>query len=225
MIARFESHFSILPTAQKHLWQMLKPTSNLNFVLYNNSTITRRLNHRQSVDFDFFTDKPLDKKALAAAISFIGRSQLLQNQPETLTVNVPDNELNQYVKISFFGAIDFGRYAAPEITSDGVLQVAALEDLLATKTKVLLQRVESKDYQDVAAILKAGVPLERCLGIAQCMYGNNFQPSESLKAMTYFKGGDLEVLTADEKEILVRAASAVRRIPVVRRTADALSAL
>jgi hypothetical protein len=45
------------------------------------------------------------------------------------------------------------------------------------------------------------------------MYGTAFQPSECLKALTYFEGGDLHSLSHDVKEALISAASAVRDLP------------
>ena len=42
-----------------------------------------------------------------------------------------------------------------------MLLVAPFEDLMATKLKVILQRAESKDYRDIAAMLQAGVSLSR----------------------------------------------------------------
>ena len=53
-----------LPEAQRHLWPMLQPLAGLGFVLYGGTAISLRLGHRQSVDFDFFTDRPLDPQAL-----------------------------------------------------------------------------------------------------------------------------------------------------------------
>ncbi len=55
------------------------------------------------------------------------------------------------------------------------------------------------------------------------MYGNNFQPAESLKAMTYFQGGDLSLLSTEEKRILIRFASSVRELPTIARTANELA--
>ena len=75
------------------------------------------------------------------------------------------------VRLSFFGSITFGRVGEPEWTDDGIVQVASLEDLLATKVKVLLQRVEAKDYLDVAALLGNGVLLARGLGAARAIFG------------------------------------------------------
>ena len=83
-----------------------------------------------------------------------------------------------------------------------MLQVASLDDLMANKVKVILQRVSAKDYIDIATMLSAGVSLDRGLAAAREMFGNAFQPSESLRAMTYFEGGDLYLLSADVKETL-----------------------
>lgn len=223
MSRTFQPRLSILPAAQLRLWPALGPAAGLGLVLYGGTAIALRLGHRQSVDFDFFTEKPLDRDALDAAFPFIRRAVVLQDRPDTLTFNVPDDEMpDDYVKLSFFGAIDFGRYATPETTDDGVLQVAALDDLMATKLKVLLQRVEAKDYRDVAAMLKAGIDLARGLAIAKAMFGNAFQPSESLKALTWFEGGDLHLLADDERRVLIEAASVVRQLPPVGKLAERL---
>lgn len=72
-------------------------------------------------------------------------------------------------------------------------------------------------------MLKAGVRLDQGIAISQAMYGNNFQPSESLKAMTYFEGSDLQLLTEQHKQTLMRAASAVRDLPAVRKISTELS--
>ena len=139
----------------------------------------------------------------------------MQDREDSLTVLVPCNDSQHEVKVSFFGAIDFGRVGEPDLTEDGVLQVASLDDLMATKLKVILQRVEAKDYRDVAAMLNAGVSLSRGLAAARAMYGPSFQPFESAKALVYFQGGDLHTLTDREKSDIVEAVSAVRDLPQV----------
>ena len=215
-MSTFKPHMEILPPAQRKLWPDLKPSVGLGFVLYGGTAIGLRLGHRPSLDFDFFTEKPLHRRALDKAFPFLKASRVLQEQPNTLTLLVPPREAGEEeVKISFFGNLDFGRIRSPEMTEDGVLQVASLEDLMATKVKVLLQRVEAKDYKDIAAMLEAGVPVERGLAGAVQMYGAAFQPSESLKTMVYFEGGDLDSLTQREKEILIRASQRIRELPTV----------
>lgn len=95
---------------------------------------------------------------------------------------------------------------------------------MATKVKVVLQRVEVKDYRDLAAMIRSGVSLDRGMAAARKIYGGNFQPSESLKAMTYFEGGDLRELSKSDRETLVTAVRQVRELPNVQILSSALSA-
>lgn len=205
---------AVLPEAQRRLWPELKPAQELGFTLYGGTAIALRLGHRNSIDFDFFTDRDFSFDSLSAAFPFIQLSRVLQREQDTLTVLAPfgDSEA-QHVKVSFFGNLKFGRVGEPSITDDGVMQIASLDDLMATKLKVILQRVEVKDYQDLAAMISAGVNVEKGLASAISFYGPQFPPSEALRAMTYFEGGDLDALTEDEKTILVRAASQGRDLP------------
>ena len=213
---RFPAHLEILPDAQKKIWPELRPTSDLGYVLYGGTAIALRLGHRVSVDFDFFSDKELQRDALAERLPFIKTVRVLQDQPNAFTVLAYSHSVNSSsVKLSFFGGIDFGRVGIPQTTEDGVLQVASLDDLMATKLKVMLQRIEAKDYRDVAAMIGAGVPLDRGLAAARELYGESFQPSESLKALVYFEGGDLATLSADVKKTLIAESSVVRSLPDV----------
>lgn len=206
----------VLPLAQQRLWTHLKGLTKLGFVLYGGTAVALRLGHRTSVDFDFFCDMPLDRQAIQAAFPIMAQSTSIQDKGNTWSVLVAVGESdNDYVKVSFFGAIGFGRVGAPDFTDDGVLQVASFDDLMATKLKVVLQRAEAKDYRDIAVMIKAGVSLSRGLAAARMIFGPNFQPSESLKALVYFGDGDLKLLTADEKKILVDAVKAVRDLPHV----------
>ena len=101
----------------------------------------------------------------------------------------------------------------PEFTNDGVLLVASLDDLMATKLKVILQRPEAKDYRDIAAMLESKVRLDRGLASARELFRPTFQPSESLRALCFFEDGDLDTLSDSEKRTLVKAATEVRDLP------------
>lgn len=192
MTRYFTPRMDILPLAQQRLWPELRPAAQMGFALYGGTAIALRLGHRASVDFDFFSAKPPDRDALHAAYPFIATSAVSQDQQNTLTLQVPyGNSEREYIKVSFFGTIGFGRVGVPSITEDGVLHVASLDDLVASKVKVILQRAEAKDYRDIAAMVGAGVNMAQGLAAARALFGLSFQPGESLKAMVYFEDGDL----------------------------------
>ena len=216
MTGTFKPRMDILSSGQRRLWPDLANAPNLGFTLYGGTAVALRLGHRHSVDFDFFSEKPLDRNALTAAFPFMAQSTSIQDQANTWVVLVPyGNSEREYVKVSWFGTVAFGRVEEPDFTDDGVLRVASFDDLMASKVKVVLQRAEAKDYRDVAAMVGAGVSLSRGLAAARLLFGANFQASESLKALVYFNDGDLHTLSAAEKNVLVHAVQAVRDLPDV----------
>src|SRR5260364_332748 len=74
----FKPRMDILPPAQQRLWPALRPAADLGFVLYGGTAVALRLGHRASVDFDFFSERPLDRDAIRAAFPFVEQSALLQ---------------------------------------------------------------------------------------------------------------------------------------------------
>lgn len=217
MIATIAPRFARLPPLQRRLWPELRPSARLGLVLYGGTAISLHLGHRRSLDFDFFTDKALDKGAIRAAFAFTRQATTLQDSADTLVVlaHASRSAGGQNVKVSFFGGLSFGRVGDPLLTDDGVLEVASLDDLMAHKLKVILQRPERKDYEDLAAMLQAGCTLARGLAAARLFFGKAFQPAESLKAMVYFRDGNLAGLGPRDRATLIEAASAVGELPAV----------
>ena len=225
MSATFHPRMEILPPSQQRLWPALRTARDLGFVLYGGTAIALRLGHRPSVDFDFFSEQPLDRSAVRAALPFMDQATVLQDARDTLSVLVPYGDAaHTHVKVSFFGEIAVGRVGVPEVTADGVLMVASLADLMATKLKVVLQRAEVRDYRDIAAMLKASASLPHGLAAAREIFGPSFQPSESLKALAYYADGELYTLSESEKTTLVDAVSAVRELPTVAILSHRLAA-
>lgn len=218
----FTPRTDILPEAQRQLWPHLAEVTRQGFVLYGGTAIALRLGHRVSVDFDFFHELPLDRQRLYERCKFLGSATVLQDQANGLTVLVPVE--GAYVKVSFLAPVRFGRVGHPQFTTDRVLVVASTEDLMATKLKVILQRAEAKDYRDIAAMVHAGASVASGLAAASALYGVNFQPSESLKALTYFGEGDLGDLPTEIRETLAEAVRSVTDLPDVSIVASRLSA-
>jgi Nucleotidyl transferase AbiEii toxin, Type IV TA system len=218
MTLTFAPRLDILPSNQKLLWPSLATLVTLGFVLYGGTAVALQLGHRESTDFDFFSHNALDRVKLFKLLPDLRSAKILQEAPDTLTVETAGK-----VKLSFFGGLSFGRVAEPLRASDTGMEVASLLDLMTTKLKVIMQRIESKDYHDIAAMLNAKVDLAAGLAGARALYGLHFQPSESLKAMTWFEGGDLDLLDPVMRTKLVAAAANVKDLPKIERLASRLS--
>ena len=196
-----EPRLDILPNAQQEVWPSLGRLGDA-FVLYGGTGLALRLGHRTSADFDFFSPEPLDDERLFG-LPLLDNAETLQRSPDTLTVSVP-TQTGDRVKVSFFGSVDVGRVGRPDQTEDGVVWVASLADLFASKLKVLLQRVSARDYADIAAILTTGIPLADGLGAARTLFGREFPPIEAVKALGYFGEGDAVNVAETTRAVLRR---------------------
>ncbi len=203
MSKSFIPHYDILPPEQQICWSHLQGLSSLGFVLYGGTALALRLGHRVSIDFDFFSKTDIDRKSLYEGFPFLEDSERLQDDGNTLTLSVSGTGFDNPVKISFFGGIDFGRVGTPEYAGESGILVASLDDIMALKLKVLLQRVEEKDYADIATMLRHGVSLKKGLVSAAEMFGTTFPPSIALHTLVWFEDLDDGVLTEELKEILL----------------------
>jgi len=208
----FDPRIEILPPAQKEIWLRLAPAPDLSFVLYGGTAVALHLGHRVSIDFDFFKAEPLDKARIETSFGFVRNARTIQEAENTLVVAVPMP--SGPVKVSFFGGLALGRINDPLQTKDRVLLVASLEDLLATKLKAILDRAEAKDYRDISAILSAGISLEKALGAFAVNYRRD--PALPLKALGFFKDGDLPSLPKADQDLLRTARDGVSDVPEVR---------
>lgn len=205
------ARLEILPPRQLSLWPLLRDIPD-DFVLYGGTAIALRLGHRQSVDFDFFSDEALTnhrKVKLKSEISCLQNAEVLQNEEDTFTLLVPVDDGS--VKLSFFGGLRTGRISVPEKTDDDVTCVAALDDLMAHKLKVIHDRAEGKDYEDIAAMLMHGVDLAHGLGGRVALFGSSVPTMSTVKALTWFKDVDeaWRLTDAGKSAIL----DAVRNLP------------
>ena len=208
----FDPRVEILPPAQKEIWPQLAPAPDLSFVLYGGTAVALHLGHRVSIDFDFFSSEPLEKARIEVSFKFVRNARTMQEDENTLVMDVPMPSGS--VKVSFFGGLTLGRINDPLRTRDSVLLVASLEDLLATKLKAILDRAEAKDYRDISAMLSAGVSLEKALGAFAGNYRRD--PALPLKALGFFKDGDLPSLPKVDQDLLRAARDRVSDVPEVR---------
>ena len=214
MTTDFTPRLDILPPPQRRLWDELSAVPPW-FVLYGGTALALHLGHRESVDFDFFGGKPLDPTQLVPAVPFLAGAIVTQREPNTFSCLV---DRGGAIKLSFFGVPGIPHLSPPLIASDNGLQVASLLDLAGTEASVVQVRAEAKDYIDIDALLTDGrINLPMALAAARAIYGAQFNPQSTLKALSYFDDGNLRRLPQPVKDRLVKAVRAVDldQLPVI----------
>src|SRR4051794_39727221 len=106
-----DARVDMLPAAQQEIWPLLAPTPGLSLVLYGGTAVALHLGHRISIDFDFFSVAPLDKKRIETSLAFMRGAATIQEDENTLVVHamMPSG----LVKVSYFGGMTIGRINAP----------------------------------------------------------------------------------------------------------------
>ena len=132
--------------AQRRLWPELGPSVALGFVLYGGTAVSLHLGHRRSVDFDFFTDRPLNAAAIRRGFGFAGSAKTLQQAKDSLVV------LASGVKLSFFGGMRFGVTAG-----GGKVDVVGGGSSVSASSRIFFKECLEKDVCPTARDHRAAV--------------------------------------------------------------------
>ena len=211
MSGTFQPRLDILAPPQRALWRELGSVP-AHFTLYGGTALALRLGHRQSVDFDFFSDAAFDPDELARAIPFLAGTERVRVSAHSLECRV---ERGGPVLISFFGHLGLGQAAARERAEGSQVQVASLLDIAGTKAAVVQRRTEMRDYLDIDALVTHGIALPQVLAAGNAVYGRSFNPLITLKALSYFD--DVPTVPAEVRARLLAAVEAVdpAQLPVL----------
>lgn len=215
MSSQFTPKLEILPEPQKRIWPELSEIPE-SFILFGGTAIALHLGHRQSVDFDFFSRKGFDPDDLLHSLSLLRSAQVLQKTPNTLTAIV---ERGGEVRMSFFSVPSLRQLGRPERASENNLQIANLLDLAGTKAAMVQKRAEAKDYFDLDALIRlGGIGLPTALAAGLSIYGRQFNPELTLKALCHFGDGNLPGVPDAVRVRLADAVKAVQlnQLPVIR---------
>lgn len=207
----FTPNLSTLPTVQRALWRELEATPD-HFALYGGTALALYLGHRTSVNFHFFSNASFDPDDLAKNVPYLKDAERIQVAPNTLSCRV---DRDGPVLVSFFGDLNLGQVGGREQVEGMKLYVAALLDIAGTKAAVVQKRAEVKDYLDIDALLRHGIDLPTIFAAGAVVYGRQFNPLVTVKALSYFD--DLLGLPAEVRTRLTAAVAAVdvTRLPAL----------
>ncbi len=156
------------------------------FYLAGGTALALQIGHRDSIDFDFFTEKEFDTKILFNKLQGVfkgGNIKKVQEEKNTLTV-VVDND----IKISFF------TYQYPllnELIVEENFRLASAQDIACMKLSAIISRSTMKDYVDLFFVLQF-------VGLSELFKGATEKFPEIdinlvLKSLVYFDDIKLEI--------------------------------
>ena len=172
-------HKEVLTKKQEKLIPFLKNTFK-DFGLVRGTAIALHLGHRQSIDFDLFSNKEFDNSKVRRMILKNNKKieHIYIDQRDEYTVLIDD------VKFTFLYypfKIDFLK---EEIKMPDLLTLAAM------KAYALGRRNKWKDYVDLYFILKDSYPLEDIIKRAEEIFKNEFNDKVFKTQLAYFEDID-----------------------------------
>ena len=215
----FKPKLNILPSRQRLVWERLGSTPP-HFVLYGGTALALRLGHRDSLDFDFFSSRPFRPLELFRSIAYLQGQRVTQQAENTLSCEIETKEGG--VNVSFFGGLSMRQIATPDAAGSNGVAVASLLDLFGTKCTTVAQRSEAKDYRDVHALLTAArLSLPEGIAAARAIFGRQYDPLVTLKALSYFADLDEPLDDTTQSELLAAvSAVSLQKLPVITATDD-----
>ena len=162
------------------------------FYLAGGTALALQLGHRESIDLDWFSEKPFSTKDLKKELSKLGSLKIDSEEKDTLNCSL-DN-----VKLSFFEYPY--KVLFPFIKYKGT-QIADFRDIACMKLDTISSRGSKKDFADLYFLLKK-IPLEDFLKLFNKKYkGIEYNKLHLLKSFVYFKDAEEEPMPKIIKKI------------------------
>ena len=170
-------------TQEKVLEKLVASGITEKFYLAGGTALMMRYNHRFSGDFDFFS-RPREEFDVRNKIPELDNVQILDEKKDTM-IFIKDS-----IKCSFF-EYDYP-LLRPLVKLKGYgISVASDEDITSMKAIAIIQRGEKKDFFDLWTLMvRNDWSLEDITGFCEAKYGERFNPSLLLKALTFFEDAE-----------------------------------
>ena len=136
-------HYHILDDERRGILPLLGELKS-QFYLAGGTGLALQIGHRDSIDFDFFTETDFDTTLLFQKLEkiFTGRKiDEIQNETGTITIII-DNK----IKMSFFY---YPYKLLLPLIDEPFLKIASIADIAAMKVSAITSRATLKDYVDV----------------------------------------------------------------------------
>lgn len=174
-------HDEILNDAQKNLLPLIG-TFQKDFGLVGGTAVALQIGHRESIDFDLFSLKALERNSIRKNIArFSSPSHIFVDTVDEYTVLIDG------VKVTFLTypfTIDF------TVSFDEVIRLPDLLTLSAMKAYALGRRAKWKDYVDLFFIMKDHHSLAEVVTKTEEIFGDVFNEKIFRTQLAYFNDID-----------------------------------
>lgn len=174
-------HSEVLSNKQAELLPLVKSFSN-HFFLVGGTAIGLQIGHRQSIDFDLFSNKLIKPNGIKNQLRNNNINyEIIHQEYDQLHLSIDD------VKFTFF-TFPY-QIMANDLYKD-IIKMPSLLDLAAMKAFALGGRAKWKDYVDMYFLLKHHVSLIDIEKKAEELFGEAFSVKLFRQQLAYFKDID-----------------------------------
>jgi len=147
--------------------------------LAGGTALALQINHRRSVDFDIFIDKPISKNFKLKVKKIFGAVNFYINSSDQISFNIKEG-----IGVTFIW------YYYPKISSlvtTNSISLASVFDIAADKAETLGRRAVWRDYVDLFFLLKWRIlSLEQIIKLAKKKFRGDFVEIQFLEQLPYF---------------------------------------
>jgi len=184
-------HFEILTKEQVELLKLIEKF-NADYYLVGGTAIAYYLGHRESIDFDLFTNSKINDKSIYSKIRKSGIQKFDKLYEAFDQIHLKINK----VKVTFF---EFPFRIPSRRKFNGVITIPSLLDLTAMKAFAFGGRGKWKDYVDMYFLLKERFTLEEIILRAEKLFNGEFNGKLFCMQLGYF-----DDINFDEKVVFRR---------------------
>lgn len=159
------------------------------FYLAGGTALALLIGHRQSIDFDFFSNTKFSNLKILDSLNEILKDdeqiEIKEQDKDTLILFINN------VKLSFF--FYSHKLLGEKITILNNINLASLKDILAMKLIAISQRGTKKDFIDMYFLLKNNFSLSNAVNVLNEKYDKiKFNKLHILKSLTYFDDANMD---------------------------------
>lgn len=183
---------SILPKKQQEIFFILKEKEWLNpFYLAGGTALALQYKHRESVDFDFFSDKNFSNDEILEHLKITGETEIFSEEKNTL------HTLVKGVQISFLG---YKYKLMNPLEAEGNIKIADPLDIACMKLSAIVSRGTKKDFVDLYYLL-GHFSLEELFKAYHKKYNLTDHRYILLKSLVYFTDAEEDPMPLVKEDI------------------------